>query len=128
MNFGPAPAQCAFVRLALYIGVRSRGELRTPPWRWLRRPHVGAMFPVTTGLIVANVAMFLLESVAPGPLYPLALWPLGGAPAGAGVGFAPWQLVSYAFLHGSVLHLAFNMFALYMFGGAIERVFGAAAT
>ena len=36
----------------------------------------------------------------------------------------PWQLVTYAFLHGSLLHLAFNMFALYMFGGAIERVFG----
>ena len=43
---------------------------------------------------------------------------------GTGVAFMPWQLVTYAFLHGSLLHLAFNMFALYMFGGAIERVFG----
>jgi membrane associated rhomboid family serine protease len=42
----------------------------------------------------------------------------------AGVAFAPWQLLTYAFLHGSLIHLAFNMFALYMFGGAIERVFG----
>jgi membrane associated rhomboid family serine protease len=41
------------------------------------------------------------------------------------VGFAPWQIVTYAFLHGGLLHLAFNMFALYMFGGAIEQVFGA---
>ena len=40
------------------------------------------------------------------------------------MGFAPWQLLTYAFLHGSFLHLAFNMFALYMFGGAIELVFG----
>ena len=32
--------------------------------------------------------------------------------------------MSYAFLHGGMLHLAFNMFALYMFGSAIEQVFG----
>jgi membrane associated rhomboid family serine protease len=40
------------------------------------------------------------------------------------VTFAPWQLLTYAFLHGSLTHLAFNMFALYMFGSAVERVFG----
>jgi len=80
--------------------------------------------PVTIALIAANVAMFLLEQAAPGSIYPLALWPLGAGAAG-GESFAPWQLVTYAFLHGSLLHLAFNMFALYMFGGAIERVFGA---
>ena len=77
----------------------------------------------TTALIAANVAMFLVEQVAPGSIDALALWPLGVGQAG-GAGFAPWQLVTYAFLHGSMLHLAFNMFALYMFGGDIERVFG----
>jgi membrane associated rhomboid family serine protease len=82
------------------------------------------MPPVTTALVVANVAMYLLSQVAPGIAYPLALWPLGTAAAG-GPSFAPWQLVTYAFLHGGVLHLAFNMFALYMFGSAIEQVFGA---
>jgi membrane associated rhomboid family serine protease len=81
------------------------------------------MPPVTLALIVANVAMYFLEQVAPALMYPLALWPLGGGTSGA-PGFAPWQLVTYAFLHGGMLHLAFNMFALYMFGGAIEQVFG----
>jgi membrane associated rhomboid family serine protease len=81
------------------------------------------MPPVTTALIVANVAMFLLDSSLGNLLAPLALWPLGAAQH-TGVGFAPWQLVTYAFLHGSMLHLFFNMFALYMFGGAIEQVFG----
>lgn len=81
------------------------------------------MPPVTTALVVANVAMYLLMQVAPGAVFSLALWPLGAA--GAGVPhFAPWQLVTYAFLHGGLLHLAFNMFALYMFGSAIEQVFG----
>ena len=80
------------------------------------------MPPITTALIAANVAMFFLEQIAPGLLFAFALWPLG---AGAGSGaFAPWELITYAFLHGGLLHLAFNMFALYMFGGAIERVFG----
>jgi membrane associated rhomboid family serine protease len=81
------------------------------------------MLPVTRALIAANVAMFLLEQLAPGSIYALALWPIGAGQAG-GASFAPWQLVTYAFLHGGLLHLAFNMFALYMFGGAIERVFG----
>ena len=81
------------------------------------------MPPVTTALIVANVAMFLLSQVAPDAVYILALWPLGAGRVG-GAGFGPWQLVTYAFLHGGMLHLAFNMFALYMFGSAIERVFG----
>jgi membrane associated rhomboid family serine protease len=80
------------------------------------------MPPVTFGLIAANVAVFLLQMAMPGLVLPLALWPLGSSAMGAG--FEPWQLVSYAFLHGGLLHLAFNMFALYMFGGPIEQVFG----
>src|SRR5947208_15054247 len=82
------------------------------------------MPPVTTALIAANVVLFLLETAAPALLGALALWPLGASKLSAAVGFQPWQLISYAFLHGSLVHLAFNMFALYMFGGAIERVFG----
>ena len=82
------------------------------------------MLPVTSSLIAANVALFLLQSVIPGLIVPFALWPWGSSQVDPHVGFEAWQLVSYAFLHGSLLHLAFNMFALYMFGGAIERVFG----
>ena len=81
------------------------------------------MPPVTTSLIIANIAMFLLYGITGDLLLPLALWPLGESPY-AGVGFAPWQLLTYAFLHGSLLHLFFNMFALYMFGASIEHVFG----
>ena len=82
------------------------------------------MPPVTTALIVANVAVFLLQGLAPQIIVPFALWPLATSSMAVGASFEPWQLVTYAFLHGSFLHLAFNMFALYMFGGAIEQVFG----
>ena len=82
------------------------------------------MPPATTVLIIANVAIFLLQGLAPQLIVPFALWPLATSGMNMGASFAPWQLVTYAFLHGSLLHLAFNMFALYMFGSAIERVFG----
>ncbi len=39
--------------------------------------------------------------------------------------FEPWQIVTHMFMHGSFTHLFFNMFALWMFGTAIERVWGA---
>jgi len=82
------------------------------------------MPPATTALIIANVAIFLLQGLAPQLIVPFALWPLATSGMNIGASFAPWQLVTYAFLHGGLLHLAFNMFALYMFGGSLERVFG----
>jgi membrane associated rhomboid family serine protease len=54
------------------------------------------------------------------PLGEFALWPPGGLDSR----FAPWQLVTYAFLHANFAHIFFNMFALYMFGAEIERLFG----
>ena len=48
------------------------------------------------------------------------LWPPGSVDSR----FALWQLVTYAFLHGSFTHILFNMLGLYMFGGDIERLFG----
>ena len=82
------------------------------------------MTPVTRTLIIANVAVYLLESVAGTALVErFALWPpaasLSNAPE-----FFPWQLVTYGFLHGSVGHLFFNMLGLYMFGSDVERLFG----
>jgi membrane associated rhomboid family serine protease len=84
--------------------------------------------PVTRALIIANVAVFGVQLfLGDRFVAAFALWPLGSASLlgpESGAGFNLWQLVTYAFLHGSTLHLFFNMFALYMFGGDIERVFG----
>jgi len=84
------------------------------------------MPPVTLVLIVVNVGVFLLQQAAPGLEVAFALWPLGSSQVdGVAVSFEPWQLVTYAFLHGNLVHIGFNMFALWMFGGPIEQVFGA---
>lgn len=76
--------------------------------------------PVTKALILACVGTFcffklsLFASLEPW----FELWPVD---SGA---FRPWQLVTYAFLHGDEWHLLFNMLGLWMFGGELERVWG----
>ena len=85
------------------------------------------MTSIVRQLIFANVAVFILQNFAYEPLFRhFALWPWGKFPVEEGgfVGFEPWQVVSYAFLHGGVAHIAFNMYALYVFGGMTERVLG----
>jgi len=38
--------------------------------------------------------------------------------------FEYWQILTHMFMHGSFQHLLFNMFALWMFGTAVEQIFG----
>lgn len=38
--------------------------------------------------------------------------------------FQPFQLITYMFMHGSFTHILFNMFALWMFGNALENYWG----
>ena len=70
--------------------------------------------PISIGIIVVCVIVFLLHNISA----QLALWPLYSNY------FQPWQLISYGFLHGSFNHLFFNMFALWMFGLPIEKMWG----
>jgi membrane associated rhomboid family serine protease len=81
--------------------------------------------PVTRTLIFINVGVFFLQAGSGDIVIAyFALWPIG---AGSLIGqppFQPWQLITYSFLHGNLPHLLFNMFALYMFGGELERLFG----
>jgi len=85
--------------------------------------------PVVQALLIVNVGMFLLEIVSGGTLINvLALWPLGSSGTTVFMQAAPpfqlWQLVSYSFLHGSVMHLLLNMYALWLFGTRMENVWG----
>mgnify|MGYP006313412471 CR=1 FL=1 len=74
--------------------------------------------PITQALLLVNVALFAADMLFGRMLTALfALWPLG-------THFMPWQVVSYAFLHGSVGHLFFNMLGLWMFGSELERLWG----
>jgi membrane associated rhomboid family serine protease len=79
-------------------------------------------------LIGANIAVFALEAVSgPGLFATFALWPVGHfsvAQFESPVGFKIWQLITCGFLHANFLHLAINMYALWMFGSDVERAIG----
>lgn len=85
----------------------------------------------TQAIIGLNVLVFVLQqqqALGDQLIVAFALWPMDAsaiqAAFGPGIGFAPWQLVTYAFLHGGLTHIFFNMFAVYMFGSALEQFFG----
>jgi membrane associated rhomboid family serine protease len=74
-------------------------------------------------LVAANVLVFVLQSLSKGALDDLfALWPR--QPINGQSYFQFWQIITYAFLHGNITHLLFNMLVLWMFGTEIERYVG----
>jgi membrane associated rhomboid family serine protease len=82
---------------------------------------------VTKVLLWAIGIAFLLQQLNPdvATIY-FALWPIGDVAAQGQVYnlFQPWQLLSYALLHGSFIHLFFNAFALIQFGPRLEYSLG----
>lgn len=74
--------------------------------------------PAVQALILSNVIVYLAQGLVGGLVQNFALWPFGSP------FFAPWQLLTYAFLHGGLSHLVFNMLGLWMFGAELERVWG----
>jgi len=93
-------------------------------------PFSGFKFfpPVIKALLLSNIVIYLLASffalfyIHGQPLVVyidliFALFPLGN-------GFHFWQLLTYMFMHAGLMHLLFNMFALWMFGMELENTWG----
>jgi membrane associated rhomboid family serine protease len=84
-----------------------------------RQIRLGGTWTPTIGwLIAANVALFLAQAFNPLVtawlgLVPGAVWP-----------YRLHTLLTYAFLHGSVGHIFFNMLTLYFFGGDLDLFLG----
>ncbi len=106
---------------------RSTQQVIRPAQSWARGAGLERP-PVTMTLIALNVAVYLLVSLRP-------QWSLDGELIGRivvpgvielGVGQGEWwRLFTGGFMHASPMHLAFNMFALWSIGGALEQTFGA---
>lgn len=88
----------------------------------------GIFPPIVKNLLIVNgvvfFIMFLFGNIAfsgypaDALLYSLfALQPIGND-------FAPWQLITYQFMHAGLSHIFFNMFGLWMFGSEIESLWG----
>src|SRR3982751_2230962 len=86
------------------------------------------MARLTRFLIGINVAVFALEAISgAGFLASFALWPVGYffvAQFDGPVGCKVQQVITFGFLHANFLHLAINMYALWMFGSDVERAIG----
>jgi membrane associated rhomboid family serine protease len=87
--------------------------------------EVPSLTPCVKGLMIACVAVWLLQLV----LHGLGMdveGLLGLVPQRAAMGQV-WQIGTYMFLHDpqNPLHLLFNMLMLWMFGGELERFWGA---
>ena len=75
--------------------------------------------PITVHLIIINVIVYLATKVNAAFMYsnfalfyPATPW------------FKIWQPLTYMFMHGGFWHLFFNMYSLYIFGMAVERIVG----
>jgi len=86
----------------------------------------GTDFIVTKALIAVNVFVFLAQVVQSGSLTdPFGELFVRGALYGPAVANGDWyRLLSCAFLHGSILHIFFNMLMLWWFGRALEHLLG----
>ena len=85
--------------------------------------------PVVKYLLIANGLMFVLEwYIGPQLIARLALWPLGATVPAIFEPLQPhfqfFQLISYSFLHGSMLHLFLNLYGLWLFGSRMENTWG----
>jgi rhomboid protease GluP len=82
--------------------------------------------PVVIAIIVLNVAMFFIEIVLGGSQDPFTLHRLGQLEtSGFFINREYWRLLTSLFLHYGLLHLLFNIYALYILGPALERSIGA---
>lgn len=73
-------------------------------------------------LLIANISIYLIDSLIDGSLDPL----LGLQPHAAIYDLKIWQFFTYMFVHSikSPMHIIFNMYALWMFGGPVEEAMG----
>lgn len=74
--------------------------------------------PITRNIIILNVVFFVLAHF----IYP-SLMPMLAAYFPMSPNFVSWQIITHMFMHGSIMHLAFNMLSLLSFGPVLERIF-----
>ncbi|HOW31085.1 MAG TPA: rhomboid family intramembrane serine protease [Bacteroidales bacterium] len=79
--------------------------------------------PVVKNLLIINVLLFLATIFLQNTRN-IDLVEILGLHYFSSQQFHPYQFITYMFMHGSVSHIFFNMFALWMFGSALENYWG----
>src|SRR5688572_23831139 len=87
------------------------------------RPSRFQLMPtITKNIIIINVIMFITTIVF--ERMGINLIDILGLHYFESEKFHIWQFITYMFMHGSVMHIFFNMFAVWMFGAAVENMWG----
>lgn len=97
-------------------GARGTRQARTAFGATLRRGRP----VITLTTIAVCAAVYLLQAT----VAPAITYQYGFAPAAAAA--QPWRFLTAAFLHGGIVHIGFNMYALWLFGSYLEQQFGRA--
>jgi len=84
----------------------------------------GGMPPMVRQLILINAIVFLLTTLLDRETQNTIIKLFGLVPAYAVLKLMVWQFATYMFLHGGLMHILFNMLALWMFGSELERWWG----
>ncbi len=115
------------IRCPEHAGSAGRKRLRGPAPVVRAQRQIGSTFaPVTKALIAINVAIYLIGAVqggginSPGGSIYSKLW-LDAYDVHNG---GWWRLITTAFLHANIIHIGFNMFALWVIGGPVEHYLG----
>ncbi len=101
-----------------YTQANFRSQFNNAPQMRMTFPR---LTPMVKRLLIINVAVYFLQILGADKvligwfsLYPVSL----------SVALQLWRIVTYQFLHGSVLHILFNMLGLFFLGPTLERHWG----
>lgn len=73
-------------------------------------------------LLIINVVFYLVTYLVPGMQEKMLEWFALFYPTSPF--FKPWQFVTHMFMHGGLIHIVFNMYALWAFGSPLEQLWG----
>ncbi|MEC7262091.1 MAG: rhomboid family intramembrane serine protease [Bacteroidota bacterium] len=80
---------------------------------------MGRMTEAVKHLLIINVIMFFATQLYGDQMYQwMSLW----FPKNSN--FEWWQVITHMFMHGNLMHIVFNMYALWAFGTPLERIWG----
>ncbi len=127
LSFGKKLCQWCVQHEAAQRGEDSAVQ-RVEPAPWMRQQS--SSMAVTQAIFGINVAVFVAMSLAVGvtvfgsPAWQELSWRLGANYGPATIGGQWWRLLTCVFIHGGLLHIAFNMWCLWNLGRLAESVYG----
>ena len=102
------------------MGFADRQYSRMPQGGMPRQPSRLDGSPVVKWLLIINVAVFILDVLTGNLLTAYGHFSVATVFQHGQV----WRFITFQFLHANLGHIAFNMFALYMFGSFVEQWWG----